>query len=140
MKKLVTHIGAAVLLACISLTSQAQTYYPIKELLSSGQTVIGEAVRYPSSGTPRITVAIVTVEPGAQASFHRHPVPLVAYVLEGELTVDYGAKGRRTFRQGEALIEAMDTPHRGTNSGTGIVRLLAVYIGAEGSENTVLGE
>lgn len=140
VKKFIVHIGITVFLAGISLVGQAQTYYPVQELLSSGKTVVGEELRYPTTGTPRITVAIVTVEPGAQASFHRHPVPLVAYILEGELTVDYGEKGSRTFRQGDALIEAMNVPHRGTNSGSGIVRLLAVYIGAEGSENTVLSQ
>jgi len=29
-------------------------------------------------------------------------------------------------------------PHRGLNEGSGIVRLLAVYVGAEGTENVAL--
>ena len=62
-------------------------------------------------------------------------MPLVAYILEGELTVDYGSEGVKTFRQGDALVEAMHVPHRGMNLGSGIVKLLAVYVGAEGSAN-----
>lgn len=118
--------------------ASAETYYPLTELLAASKTVVGEDIHYPKSGTPRISVAIVTVEPGTQASFHRHPVPLVSYVLEGELTVDYGPHGTKTFREGDTWVEAMEVAHRGINRGSAIVRLLAVYIGAEGSDNVVL--
>ena len=128
------------LLAALNTTAVArdQAYYPVQELLVTGQTIVGENIQYPTSGAPKITVAVVTVAPGAPAAFHRHPVPLVAYILEGELTVDYGEKGVKTFRQGDALVEAMNVPHRGMNLGSGIVKLLAVYVGAEGSANVAL--
>ena len=128
------------LLIAFAPASPAQSYYPLQELLATSQTVMGEDIRYPDSGKPRITVSVVTVAPGSQAAFHRHPAPLVAYILEGELTVDYGEKGSKTFRAGEAMVEAMHVAHRGTNSGPGIVKLLAVYIGAEGTKNVVLGD
>lgn len=125
-----------------SLTTAAiardQGYYPVQELLVTGETVVGENIQYPTTGAPKITVAVVTVAPGSPAAFHRHPVPLVAYILEGELTVDYGEKGVKTFRQGDAVVEAMNVPHRGMNLGVGIVKLLAVYVGAEGSANVAL--
>jgi quercetin dioxygenase-like cupin family protein len=117
--------------------AHAQSYYPVQQLLATGKTVVGEDIRYPS-GRPRITVAIVTVQPGAPAAFHRHPVPLVAYILEGELTVDYGALGIKSFKQGDALVEAMDVPHRGINRSSNIVRLLAVYVGAEGTPDVAI--
>ena len=128
------------LLALLTTGAQArdQSYYPVQELLVTGKTIVGEDIQYPTTGAPKITVAVVTVAPGAPAAFHRHPVPLVAYILEGELTVDYGPKGVKTFRQGDALVEAMNVPHRGMNLGSGVVKLLAVYIGAEGSANVTL--
>jgi quercetin dioxygenase-like cupin family protein len=135
-------LSCAVLLAFSSgaalAREEAKGYYPVQELLVTGKTVVGEDIRYPVTGAPKITVAVVTVAPGAPAAFHRHPVPLVAYILEGELTVDYGAKGAKTFRAGDALVEAMDVPHRGMNLGNSMVKLLAVYIGAEGSANVAL--
>ena len=114
------------------------TYYPVQELLVTGKTVVGEDIQYPTTGAPKITVAVVTVAPNSPAGFHRHPVPLVAYILEGELTVDYGEKGIKTFRQGDAVVEAMNLPHRGMNLSGGVVKLLAVYIGAEGSANATM--
>lgn len=128
------------LLALLSTAALARDegYYPVRELLVTGETVVGEKIQYPTTGAPKITVAVVTIAPNSQAGFHRHQVPLVAYILEGELTVDYGEKGVKTFRQGDAVVEAMNVPHRGMNLGSGVVKLLAVYVGAEGSANATL--
>lgn len=112
--------------------------YPTRELLSTTTTVVGEIIRYPTTGPARITANIVTIAPGAETVFHRHPAPMFAYILEGEVTVDYGAEGKRVFRKGEALVEAMYTIHRGTNLGTTTVSILSVHMGAEGTQNVEL--
>jgi quercetin dioxygenase-like cupin family protein len=116
----------------------SQQAYPTVDLLSTGTTVMGETLRYPAGGPARVTVSIVTVAPGADTALHHHPAPLVAYILEGELTVEYKDRGQKVYRQGEALLEAMDVPHRGLNLGKVPVRLLAVYLGADGVPNTAL--
>jgi quercetin dioxygenase-like cupin family protein len=106
----------------------------VTPLLASGETVLGETIVYPS-GTAKVTAAIVTVPPGGETGWHTHPVPLFAYILEGTLTVDYGAKGIRVYKAGDSVLEAMNTPHDGTNKGDVPVKLLAVYMGAEGAAN-----
>jgi quercetin dioxygenase-like cupin family protein len=132
----------AMALAAIALLlhqgARAQQAYPTQQLLSTGTTVVGETLRYPTSGPAHVTVSIVSIAPGADTVLHRHPAPLVAYILEGEVTVDYGDKGRKVFRKGEAMLEAMEIPHRGMNLGKDVVRILAVYIGAEGTPNVAL--
>ena len=77
--------------------------------------------------------AIVTLAPGGKTITHKHGVPLFAYIQEGEITVDYGEHGRRTYRQGQAFMEAMAVSHFGANTGSQPMRLLAVYMGAEGA-------
>ena len=106
-------------------------------LLSTGTTVMGEALHYPTDAPARVTASIATLAPGAHTVLHRHGVPLFAYVLDGEITVDYGDRGKRTYRQGDALMEAMDVPHFGANAGAEPVRLLIVYMGAEGAANVI---
>ncbi|WP_306607368.1 cupin domain-containing protein [Azonexus sp.] len=124
-------------LAFAPLATWAQAY-PTQELLSTSTTVMGESIAYPTTGPARVTANIVTIAPGAETIFHRHPAPMFAYILEGEVTVDYGAAGKRVFRQGEAMMETMQTVHRGSNAGTGVVRILSVHMGAEGTQNVVL--
>jgi quercetin dioxygenase-like cupin family protein len=79
----------------------------------------------------------VTLGPGERTILHKHGVPLFAYILTGDLTVDYGVDGRRTYRQGQAFMEAMGVSHFGTNTGTQPVRLLAVYMGADGAKDVI---
>jgi quercetin dioxygenase-like cupin family protein len=107
-------------------------------LLSTGTTVMGETLHYPTTGPAHVTAAIVTLAPGGHTIQHKHGVPLFGYVLEGEITVDYGDRGKRTYHQGEALMEAMGTAHFGADAGPQPVRLLIVYMGAEGAPPDVI--
>ena len=107
---------------------------PLKKftpLLATSKTVMDEPIVYPA-GTAKLTTGIVTLEPGDETGWHTHGMPLTGIVLEGELTVDYGAKGTRTFAKGDSIAEAIAVPHNGKNTGTGVMRLFAVFIGAEG--------
>jgi len=132
--------AALVLAAIVPLAGGAAAQdsgYPAAPLLSTGVTVVGETLRYAATGPARVTASIVTIAPGSKTIVHKHGVPMFAYVLGGELTVDYGDHGRRTYRQGQALMEAMDVAHFGVNYGVEPVRILVVYMGAEGAENVI---
>lgn len=109
---------------------------PAWPLLSSGETVVGERIVYPTSAPAKVTAAVVTLAPGQETGWHKHGVPVFGYVLEGELEVDYGAKGVRIYRAGEAMLEAIGDPHNGRNIGTEPMRILAVFMGAEGLKAT----
>ncbi|MBB5048165.1 quercetin dioxygenase-like cupin family protein [Rhodopseudomonas rhenobacensis] len=126
---------ALALLACAlaapAAAQDAQLGYPAVPLLSTGTTILGQKIRYPA-GDPHVDAAIVSLAPGQRAILHKHDVPLFAYILEGELTVDYGGYGKRVYRQGDSLVEAMDVAHFSVNTGTTPMRLLGVYIGAVG--------
>lgn len=130
--------AAAVVLALPVATATADDKgYPLKTLLSAHQSIVGERLKYPTTGDARITAAIITLAPGASTIEHEHGVPLFAYMLDGELTVDYGAHGKRAYKKGDAFMEAMAVPHAGTNTGGVPVRILAVYMGADGARDTI---
>lgn len=111
--------------------------YPAVPLIETGKTIVGETIRYPTTGDTQVTAAIFTLGPGARSILHKHGVPLFAYILEGELTVDYGPHGTRVYRKGDALMEAMDVAHFSVNTGAAPVRLLAVYMGAKGAQDVI---
>ena len=111
--------------------------YPAAPLLSTSTTILGETIRYPKTGPAHVTAAIVTLAPGARTIMHKHGVPLFAYILDGELTVDYGTHGTRTYRQGQSFMESMAVAHFGVNNDSRPVRLLAVYMGAKHAEDVI---
>jgi quercetin dioxygenase-like cupin family protein len=108
--------------------------YPAVPLLSTGTTILGEPLRYPT-GEPHVTASIITLAPGQRTIPHKHGVPLFAYILDGELSVDYGDKGVRTYKKGDSFMEAMDAVHYGFNAGKEPARLIAVYMGAKGAKD-----
>ena len=126
-------------LAILAVTSyRASTREEAAALLDTGKTVLGQTFSYPTSAPAKVTAAIVTMLPGEATGWHKHDVPMFGYILEGEVTVDYGPAGTRVYRAGDALVEAIDWEHNGRNTGGGNARILAVFMGAEGVPNTVL--
>ena len=129
----------ALLASPVLADDQAKQQYQnlLTPLLSSGTDVLGTQLTYPQ-GPAKITAAIVTIPPGGTTGAHHHEVPLCAYILEGELTVDYGTKGKRTYRAGDSVLEAINWVHTGTNTGTVPMKLPAVYMGGGTAANTVV--
>ena len=133
-----TIIAAAIIAASLHPTwgkDAATALKPtVTPVLETSTTIIGQPIAYPA-GQAQVTAVIITIPPGGQTGWHLHPVPLFGYMLQGALTVDYGAKGTHTYKTGEGLMEAMNWPHNGMNKGTVPVRILAVYAGAKGLAN-----
>jgi len=123
-------------LIVFSSVSAAPPETSVDLLLDSDLTILGDAFAYPA-GRARITAARLTVPPGATVPLHLHPVPLFVYILQGEISVDYGSRGTITYRKGDTFVEAFEWPHHARNAGKGNVKLLAVYVGAEGVPNSI---
>jgi quercetin dioxygenase-like cupin family protein len=136
-------LGLALSLSPAAAETNAPTPPPLpvspetRMVLSTGSTVTGEAIRYPSGAPAQITAVEITLQPGQQTGWHTHPVPLFGYILEGELTVNYGTKGKRIYLKGDGLAEAMNEAHNGRNTGLRPVKILAVFIGLKGVQGTV---
>jgi quercetin dioxygenase-like cupin family protein len=97
-------------------------------ILDTGKTVIGQDIQYPS-GSPLITSEIVTIPVGAETGPHIHEYPMFGYMIEGEITVDYGDQGIKTFLKGDSLVEAINYTHNGKNTGNEPAKILVVVIG-----------
>jgi quercetin dioxygenase-like cupin family protein len=111
--------------------------YPAIKLYSGSTTVTGEEIAYPTAGKAHVNAMIVTLAPGEKTMLHQHGVPVFIHILEGEVTVDYAGQGKKTFKQGESFLEAMQVSHAGMNTGTDPVKILAVYMGSEGTLDVI---
>ena len=97
-------------------------------ILDTNKTVIGQDISYPS-GSPQITSKIVTIPVGAETGPHLHEYPLFVYVMSGEITVDYGDHGIKTFVKGDSFVEALNFTHNGKNNGDEPTEILVVLVG-----------
>ena len=96
----------------------------------ASKTILGQDYRFPA-GVPLIRAYTIDIPVGKQTSLHKHAIPLFAYVVSGNLEVDYGSKGKRTFKAGSAYIEAIEWCHIGRALGSKPVRLIGIYIGEQ---------
>lgn len=113
--------------------------YPQAQILQqSTQTIAGEILQYPQSGQAKITTAIITIAPGSSTGWHQHSIPIVGYLLSGELEMEYADGKRVTLKQGESIIEAMHVAHIGANLGKMPATLFVTFIGAEHTQLTQL--
>lgn len=99
-------------------------------IMGTSKTVLGQTYTFPA-GTPLIKTFKINIEPGMKTGPHKHAIPLIAYVLSGELGVDYGSRGKKSFVAGEAYVEAIDWCHVGYAAGNETVQILGVYLGQQ---------
>ena len=130
-------LAAIILVFALAETSGAKSpaqpdYKKVVKHFDGNKTIIGETIRYPSGNPVNIQSLVVTLLPGETTGWHKHGVPTYGYILSGSVTVDYGEKGKRTYRAGDAFMEAMDWWHNGSANGSEPVRILVVFMGAKG--------
>jgi len=105
-------------------------------LLQTSTTPAGQPIQFPLFRN-QITALAVEIAPGGEVGRHMHPVPVVVYILEGELTVEAEGQPARTYKAGQAAVEVMNTWHNGLNRGSVPVKFLVVYAGEEGKPTTI---
>ncbi|MFT5114646.1 MAG: chorismate mutase-like protein [Parasphingorhabdus sp.] len=124
------------LITSLNLANANSSYPRVQPLLSTSQSIISEKLIYPI-GDAKVSAVIVNLQPGEETGWHQHGVPLFGYILQGELTVDYGIHGKRIYREGDSLVEAITAAHNGVNTGSNMMRVLAVFMGTETIANSV---
>lgn len=122
--------------------ARADTYADLQaeKLLVTSTAYNGQPLAYLKNGTPEVSVLVVTFPPGSSTGWHEHPVPVYAYLLDGELTIELQDGTRHLFRKGEPIIEVTNLQHNGINTGKSDTKLVVFYTGAAGVANVVRTE
>ncbi len=108
-----------------------------KVILQTEVTSSGDPIAYLKTDKPKITVMTVDIAPGAKTGWHSHPVPVYAYVVSGQLTVEIEGGKTAEFKEGEAIVEVVNTRHNGANFGKIPVRLVVFYTGGKEIPNVM---
>ncbi len=92
---------------------------------------------YPK-GQPEVTILRITIAPGTRLPLHEHPVINAGMLLAGELTVSTPRGETKVLKAGDTLVELVDQPHFGENTGRHPAVILVFYAGVKGEPITVL--
>lgn len=106
-------------------------------LEKTSETGNGQKIQFPLTDKAEITAMVVELAPGAETGWHKHPLPVYAYVVAGNLSVELEDGKQLPFRAGEVIIEVVNAFHNGRNSGSEPVKLAVFYLGAEGTPNVI---
>lgn len=102
-----------------------------QELTTTSTNIVGDPIEYPS-GTPEIYAEIGTFEPGARTALHVHPVPILVYVLEGELELRVDGAEPIRIPKGEAFVDPQNRNVQAFNVAEGPTTIMAFAVGAQG--------
>ncbi|NCB01953.1 MAG: cupin domain-containing protein [Spirochaetia bacterium] len=117
--------------------SPAYTAASVETLAVTSQSWDGSPIGWYPYGCPQVTVLRITVPSGVKLALHKHPIPLVAYMISGELSVETEAGKKAVFQSGDPIIEVIDTWHFGSSTGEEDAVLVAFYMGVTRLPNTI---
>ena len=112
----------------------------LKTLLQTTTNSLGQPIEYPREGAPEVTALLVEMAPGEETGWHQHPVPLLGYLLAGELTVRQITGEKRVVRAGEVSLESVGVIHNGINEGTVPLKMIVFVVGLKNVPFTVEAE
>lgn len=82
-------------------------------------------------------MALVELPPGAREGRHSHPsADLLAYVVEGTLTLDVEGKPTATYKAGDSAFIEAGKVHEGINNSKAPVKLIGVFVAEKGKPMT----
>ena len=80
----------------------------------------------------QVIMNIVEIPAGAREVRHTHPGPLAGYILEGTLVLEHEGRPTTTYSAGEAVLIEAGKIHRGINTTTTPLKLVATLIAEKG--------
>jgi quercetin dioxygenase-like cupin family protein len=117
--------------AAFAINAQAQheqksvnvTQYPL-------DVIFKKIITTPEIKSQEAKLVVVTFAPGEVSGAHRHPIPTIAYVLQGSISSTFNGK-THVYKQGEAFWEDPNGLHAESKnlSKTEKAKLLVFFIG-----------
>jgi quercetin dioxygenase-like cupin family protein len=109
-------------------------------LFQSALNSTGQIIAYPREGTPEVTAFLAEMAPGEETGWHSHPVPLLGYLFEGQLSVVQVTGEKRIVRAGEVSLESVGVVHNGVNEGTVPCKMIVFVVGLKDVPFTIAAE
>ena len=85
--------------------SQYSSDIIIEPILKTDTTTIGQGFIYPDSRKDEITISKIKIQSGESTGWHKHKFPVFAYVLKGNLTVEFENQKFMEFPENSSFSE-----------------------------------
>ena len=102
------------------------------ELIRTSQSWDGVELPEYLQGRPELVAVKYEIPAGQKLGWHHHPVMNHGILVQGELTIVSLDGKEKVVREGEAVVEMVNTIHHGENRGTTPVILYMFYLTQEG--------
>jgi len=127
-------VRAAIIFPLLVVAAPARTSlqdFRVKELLQK------DISKY-AGGDMLLSVAEITLAPGAMGTKHRHPGPTFVYVLAGDVQAEFEGVSERTYHTGETIYEDPRQLHISTRnpSKSESARILVFHLSHNGEALT----
>ena len=93
--------------------------------------------KYPN-GQPKVTVLRITIPPKKKLEIHKHPEINAGVLLKGALTVISEKNDTLYLKEGDPIVELVNTWHYGENDGDIPAEIIVFYAVIEGTPITVV--
>lgn len=90
------------------------------------------------NSTPKVTILKITIPPKTKLELHKHLVINAGILLKGELTVIDENNNTLKLKEGDTIVELVNTYHYGKNDGDKPAEIVVFYAGYKGVPITVL--
>jgi quercetin dioxygenase-like cupin family protein len=88
------------------------------------------------TGGQQMALVSVEIPVGGREGRHTHPGPLIVYVQEGAITLDYEGQPTKTYKAGDTFFVESGKIHEGINNGTVAAKALASFVTPKGAPLT----
>lgn len=105
----------------------------VTPLIKTSTSSDGSPIVYPKVDRPEVTALLVELPSGAETGWHQHHYPFYAYVISGTIMVEMDNGKKQVYCEGDVIIEVLNRPHTGRNTGTAPVKMVVFASGAEGA-------
>lgn len=101
------------------------------------QNTMKKQITYPK-GKAQITNKLAVWKSGFETGIHKHPVPIVVTVWQGELTVELLDEGKTIVtKAGESYVSTPNIWHNSSNQSDKPLAFSSVFLGNDELDNTV---
>ena len=109
----------------------------VQTLVRSDRSWDGARLPPLDAAQPEVSVLRITVPPGVRLQRHLHRVINAGVLLQGRLRVEGDNGATLLLEPGQALIEVVNTVHRGVSLGPDPAVIVVVYVGPKGQPTTL---